>query len=514
MRPWWEADPAALAREIRALAAAGFTPTSQTVALPGHWLRLEVRRGRRRIELEFEDNYPAGGAVFARALAEGTQPRMPLSSVSAAGNATPEPRVDDWFATARGPEGATVALQRVLHRSRNERDEWVHAVRRGRVILPAEWRAMPNTGHGALVFGLASGGACVPLQITGLPTEQRTRLTDAALPFARAFPASRLHGIWATGARLEGSGASLAAQIETQLAGAHGMSVGALRAQLVQQVGALVIPDQFLSLWHFVRRSPAGEPMLMDSMFCETGLYEDRAPYARALVDRHVAIIGCGAVGWAVALLLARSGVRRFTLYDNDTIVPGNLARLGAFLGDSGTFKATTLAKQLEAITPGVKVTRSIASVGHQVGASALLEGAPDLYLNLTGEELSTDETNLAALRSNTPAIFAWVSYGVAAARIFRVRPFASACYECVREAYLPRLPTADRWFDRGRPWVGSVIDVDAFAAAVAQVAVKTLRKLPVSKENPDHVVLAFDGLTPQARRIRVARDQRCRLCR
>src|SRR5260370_23498443 len=42
---------------------------------------------------------------------------------------------------------------------------------------------------------------------------------------------------------------------------------------------------------------------------------------------RHVVIFGCGAIGSAVAMLLARAGVAKLQLYDKDVVKPGILVR-------------------------------------------------------------------------------------------------------------------------------------------------------------------------------------------
>jgi molybdopterin/thiamine biosynthesis adenylyltransferase len=492
MRPWWEEDPATLALELDALAAAGFALIHQGVA-SGHNLRLELRRGRRRYELVFEDDYRTGGAVLARRLAAG---------------ARLEP--DEPVGMAAGPYGTLAALDML----RRHPFDSAPVARGGRVLMPYAWLRVHEAGHGTLEFGVAHGGtALLPLKITGVPEQAAKSLVDSSVTFARAFPSRNL-GLWASESGPFRRRPNLVEHVEEQLATAHGLDLHDLRIRLRVEIGALSVTEQYWNIWQFVRRSPSGEPLLMETVSCDPRAFPERAPYAVALASRHVAVIGCGAVGWPVAVLLARSGVRRLTLYDDDKIGTGNLARLGAFVPDAGTFKVETLAAQLEAIAPDIEVERVVAEVGRHVGATALLGGRPDLLINLTGEERSTDETNLAALRLGVPAIFAWVSNGVGAARIFRVRPFESACYLCVRESEPPRISMYLREPGDFRPWLGSIIDVEAFASVVAQVVVRTLRRVPVSRANPDHLLLDFGGLTPKARRVEIPRDARCSVCR
>ena len=493
MRPWWEEDPAQLASELDALAAAGFTLVHQGFTT-GCNLRLELQRKRRRYELVFEDDYPRGGVVMARRFRAGA-----------------ELRADEQVGTASGPLAATLALNRLRDRSL----ESARTAIGGRVLLPYPWHRLGESGHGTMTFGVARAGvALLPMTITGVSEAAANRLAEASSHLTPAFPTTT-RGLWVSGSDAHGRSVSLVEHVEKQLAAAHGLDPRALRIRLRFEIGALCNADPYYNVWHFVRRSASGEPLVMETVRADQDEYPERAPYARALEGRHVALVGCGAVGWPVAVMLARSGVRRFTLYDDDKIAMHNLSRLGAFVSDAGRFKVQALATQLETIAPDIRIDRVVAEVGRHVGAGALLEGEPDLLINLTGEERSTDETNLAALRLEVPAVFAWVSYGVAAGRIFRVRPFASACYECVRESSPETIRTYGR-VEPGthRPWVGSVIDVEAFASTVAQVAVRTLRGDGVSHANPDHLLLDFGGLSPRPRRVDVPRDARCRVCR
>jgi hypothetical protein len=301
--------------------------------------------------------------------------------------------------------------------------------------------------------------------------------------------------------------------VEARIASAHGLAVKDVRGRLRRQIGAVAEGSGAgLLNWRFVRRGDSGEPIVLRTVWIDPRVSPQRAPYATELRSKRVAIIGCGAVGWAVANLLARSGIRQFALYDDDQIHEVNLSRLGARLDQIGAFKVTVLAEGLEAIALGVKARPLILDVGRSVGAAALVADEPDLLINLTGEELSTLETNRAALVLGHPAIFAWVSNGVWAGRIFRVRPFETPCYECVRQSEPAPLHSLG-WLGPAEPWTGSVIDVECFAAAVAQTAVRTLLGQPSSERNPDHVVLDFLATVPLATPVLIERDRDCAEC-
>lgn len=78
-----------------------------------------------------------------------------------------------------------------------------------------------------------------------------------------------------------------------------------------------------------------------------------------ALRRTHVAVLGVGAIGGAVALQLATSGVGRLTLLDDDRVEESNLHRQHLFTAaDVGELKTEAAARRLRAHRPGVRVAR------------------------------------------------------------------------------------------------------------------------------------------------------------
>lgn len=484
--PWWEQDPAALKSELASLKAAGFVPHQELG--DGHRLKLRIDHDGRRYELVFDDDYLLGGNVLAYRVDSDGVPRGGL-------------------ALREGPGRAVEAV----HDVQQSTTRAITPRLGDAVVVPVTWFFPGKGERGRLMLGgtpLGTAIAAVGLQ----GVENAGLLTALGSSLMRAFPVA-MNGLWARGHWLDADATSsevLVASVEEQLAESHQLPINAVRERLHTEIGA-VLAD---GAWYFVRRSSRGEPVVLQTLSHYDLPFPQRAPFAAALKPKRVVVVGCGAVGWTVAMLLARSGVRQFTLFDDDRVQTANLSRLGGFLGSAGSFKVDTLAEQLEAVAPGVEVRSVPHLVGRRVGALALVDAKPDLLLNLTGEEISTDETNRAALALGTPAIFAWVSNGVAAGRILRVRPFVSACYECVRDAEPEPInthgpvPVGDEV-----PWTGSVVDVEAFAAAVAQLAVRTLISDPISAGNPDHLVLDFAGLVPTTATTMVKRDETCPEC-
>jgi molybdopterin/thiamine biosynthesis adenylyltransferase len=487
--PWWERDPAALDREVRALKRAGFHP--RRAARQTDKLVLLVVHDGTTYELDYDDDFASGGAVTAFALMSsgGVERGQVVFNRSA-------------------PSASLSALRAVM-------GPQAQAARTAGVVLIPRGSDQGARGgsHGRLLLGAADAGPCIALTgITG--TTDAETLTANASPLTDLFP-HPIAGLWARVPEPPGPAASHEAEVrlvEQVLARAHGLTPGRIRTRLCREVGALLSGNAY-QRWTFVRRSASGEPQLLRTEWLNGApAVSARAPYALELRSASVTIVGCGAVGWSVAVLLARAGVRSFTLHDADVLYGGNLPRVGAMVPDIGGFKVDRLAMHLRQIATDVRVRASPFDVGSAVGTRGLLRDVPDLFVNLTGEDRSTLETNRAALIAKRPALFAWVSNGVVGGRIFQVRPFETACYECVRAA--APTPIRSRGLLRaGVVWEGSAIEAAAFAALVAKTAVSVLVGNARGLRVPDHAVVEFDGLGTRVKRVDITRDPHCPEC-
>ncbi|MFJ5123026.1 transposase [Kitasatospora sp. NPDC088548] len=99
----------------------------------------------------------------------------------------------------------------------------------------------------------------------------------------------------------------------------------------------------------------------------------------RVLGELHVAVVGAGGTGSAVAEQLVRLGIRRLTLIDPDTLSVSNLTRVyGSTPADVGRPKVHVLADHLTRIADGVTVEAVVGSVSrrkiaqHVVGADVV----------------------------------------------------------------------------------------------------------------------------------------------
>ena len=137
---------------------------------------------------------------------------------------------------------------------------------------------------------------------------------------------------------------------------------------------------------------------------------------ANAVRNLNVVVVGCGALGATVAMLLAQAGVRNLTLIDGDVLTYQNIGRhiLGAHY--VGRNKAEALRDEINAryVDYAVSALSSKWQLARKAD-SRLFERA-DLVISATGDWISEAELNaLLEVAEAPPTIFAWLErYGVA----------------------------------------------------------------------------------------------------
>ena len=146
------------------------------------------------------------------------------------------------------------------------------------------------------------------------------------------------------------------------------------------------------------------------------------------LGERQVAIVGLGSMGSRVAVSLARSGVRQFSLIDDDVIQPVNLVRHDADWHAVGVHKADYVAQRLRALGPDVDVVVRRHHLGGQESASStgtvvrsLIES--DLIIDATATSEVFNFVGQIARRSKTTMIWMETFAGGIGGLIARTRP-------------------------------------------------------------------------------------------
>jgi molybdopterin/thiamine biosynthesis adenylyltransferase len=490
---WWERDPDLLAQEVRALEVAGFRIHHRNITFERAGLQLYLDRDGEQFTVTYRCGFPLVGTLVSRGWSAPT-PDAPV--------------VGSGFVRMGA---AVVALTELIHGHAAKED--FSLVRFGALLLDP-WLATEHVKSGALVASVSGRGDAV--LVSGIRrTAKADALFAAALLLRPAFD-QPISGWWVQGNPPDWHQGpeAVATAIERAVVRRHKLRPDALTRTPAPILG-LTWPadDSLLGVhWQFIRRIE-GRLTFGTNHLVLPDTFRVRAPYAVQLADHRVAIVGCGSLGWPIAIGLARAGVRRFALFDADRLVPGNLARLGAQLAQVGEHKVHALRSALLQVAGGMDVSVHPSFLGVQLESRGLAAVQPTLIIDAAADESTPNQVNAAALVLEVPALYAWMTRGVRNARIFRVVPGRTPCYACVAWAKPRSLVLEERSQAHEFTWIGANFNIDPIAAAAVRMAVRTLCADPVDATNPDHIVLRVGGPVPVAEALDFRRDPRCRWC-
>ncbi len=164
------------------------------------------------------------------------------------------------------------------------------------------------------------------------------------------------------------------------------------------------------------------------------GIFE-REEQERIRDAKKVMIIGCGGIGGAVAIVLARSGVGNFVLMEYDNYQPSNMNRqVTCFTDTIGINKAASIKETILKINPEAKVTayeRGLQpdEIEEMIGPADIIVPAMDDWpLSLTVFE--------AARKLGKPAVLSYPVGALGRASIFL--PDGPPAAECLAMPLLP----------------------------------------------------------------------------
>jgi molybdopterin/thiamine biosynthesis adenylyltransferase len=205
-----------------------------------------------------------------------------------------------------------------------------------------------------------------------------------------------------------------------------------------------------------------------------------RQPGMSKLADRHVLLVGAGALGSQIAAMLARAGVGALDIIDPDMLEAGNVVRHELTLREAGFPKAEALGAHVAALNPHLKTRVSHLRIGSIAGGLAMADQTQKLHdewaQQIAGAHLIVNATAaaapgrwLAALADalRTPALHVAVSAGGWGARIHLQRPGISGCPECLARHQDDDSGVVPGWSEdrKGDPIVGRGCSQPTFAS-------------------------------------------------
>jgi len=222
------------------------------------------------------------------------------------------------------------------------------------------------------------------------------------------------------------------------------------------------------------------------------------------LLEARAALVGCGALGTALANLLVRAGLGSLRIIDRDFVEPSNLQRQTLFVeadARDALPKAVAAERRLRAINSGVEIEGVVADLGPHNAEELLASYA--LILDGTDNFETRCLLNDAAVKLGVPWIYAAAvsSYGVT----MTILPGVTACLAC-----LVRTP-AQQGVEETCDTVGVL---SAAAGVIASIQAAEAIKLLVGKREALHGrLVSFDVWSGRFQAIRVARNPDCVTC-
>jgi len=249
---------------------------------------------------------------------------------------------------------------------------------------------------------------------------------------------------------------------------------------------------------------------------------EERERYARHILLKEiggagqqrlkaasVAIVGAGGLGAPAALYLAAAGVGRLRLIDDDAVSLSNLQRQVLYRSaDVGAPKVERARAALGALNPHVAVDPCTERLNAE-NAEALLGGA-DVVLDGCDSFATRFAVNAACHRLRLPLVSGAVGrwdgqLGVFKSGPTRDRPRAERlpCYRC----FVAEAPdNAERCAEVGI--VGALTGVIG-----SMMALEAIKEIAGAGETMAGRLYFFDGLSGEARTVRLPRDPACPAC-
>ena len=218
-----------------------------------------------------------------------------------------------------------------------------------------------------------------------------------------------------------------------------------------------------------IRAVPLFPVRLRDLFRRLDGVYD-----AMALHEKHVTVIGCGALGSPAAALLGKAGIGHFTLVDGDRLAPGNVMRHELDLKLVGLNKAVALAIHLQNFNPYAEVKSIPAHVDSVQGIRKAIEHA-DAVIVAIADEAIEHLISRVALRMGKTVLYARGLASMAVGRIHRVIPGQDACPVCLCQHR--RDPNGDshgRWLEVPEPRPLLLYDDNCGSPAIPGAAVDT----------------------------------------
>ncbi|SPA46668.1 ThiF family adenylyltransferase [Cupriavidus taiwanensis] len=257
------------------------------------------------------------------------------------------------------------------------------------------------------------------------------------------------------------------------------------------QSGFLLLADEQLRLRPIAVAANTEGSTVFDYFPVDCTDSQIRQPERNAsLAKKKVAIVGLGSVGSKVAVSLARSGITRFLLIDDDILKPSNLTRNQLDWSSMGYDKVDAVQSAIQLIHPAAEVAcRTFRFAGQESSSynTTVLEqiAACDLVIDATASPKVFSSIAAICIRRKVPVVWGEVFAGGIGALMARSLPGFDADPLEIRRAihaYLAGVPEAPfqhaQAYDaeaHDEVFVAGDAEVSALSASLTQFAIDAL---------------------------------------
>jgi molybdopterin/thiamine biosynthesis adenylyltransferase len=227
-------------------------------------------------------------------------------------------------------------------------------------------------------------------------------------------------------------------------------------------------------------------------------LREVGGPGQQRLKQARVLVVGAGGLGSPAALYLAAAGVGQLTLVDPDRVDRSNLQRQILYAeGDVGRPKTRAASDRLHALNPHVVVAGVEGAFDGETADDLVAD--VDLVLDGTDDFATRFCVNAACVRHGKPLVSGAIGRWTGQIGVFAGRP----CYRCLVPEIPPDAETCV-----------AVGVVGALAGVIGSMMALEAVKLIVAAGEPlTGRLMVYDGLSGEARTVRVGADPECPVC-
>lgn len=149
-------------------------------------------------------------------------------------------------------------------------------------------------------------------------------------------------------------------------------------------------------------------------------------------IDKKVAIVGAGSLGSYLTTELVKSGIKKITIYDDDTVEEENIMRHRAKLLWSGYSKVVAMKFDLELMHPEISINPIKESITQEILKRDMHDFDMIIFTVGSSDVQLMANTVFKEANYDKPVIYSWLEAGGINSHILKVDYSKKGCFECL----------------------------------------------------------------------------------